>query len=93
MPLLDIGQIVTVLGFLGVLLAAQYVLRRNRTGLRARLAPKGRLHLIEALGVGTGERLLLVSVDGQVCLLHSARNGSSLVLLNTTTEAEPCAAS
>jgi flagellar biogenesis protein FliO len=92
MPLVDIGQILTVLGFLGVLFAAQYVLRRNRAGLRARLAPKGRLQHLETLGLGTGERLLLLSVDGRECLLHSGRSGSSLVLLEKTTEAEPCVA-
>jgi len=75
-------------GVLGVLFGAQYILRRNRLALRARLAPKGRMQLIETLGLGTGERLLLVSVDGKDCLLHSARNGSSLVLLNKSAEPE-----
>lgn len=88
MPLVETGQIVTVLGFLCALLGAQYVLRRNRLGLRARLASKSRMQLIEALGLGTGERLLLVSVDGQECLLHSARAGSSLVLLDKPAEAK-----
>ena len=86
MPLVETGQIATVLGFLGVLFGAQYILRRNRLALRARLVPKGRMQLIETLGLGTGERLLLVSVDGKDCLLHSARNGSSLVLLNKSAE-------
>ena len=88
MPLVETGQIATVLGFLGVLFGAQYILRRNRLALRARLAPKGRMQLIETLGLGTGERLLLVSVDGKDCLLHSSRNGSSLVLLNKSAEPE-----
>ena len=92
MPLLEIGKLATVLGFLGVLLGAQYVLRRNRLALRARLAPKGQLQLIETLALSNGERVVLISVNGRECLLHSARNSSAIVLLDRTQEVSPCAA-
>lgn len=86
MPFVELSQVLVVLGFLGVLFALQHLVRRNREGLRGRLIAEKRLQLIEALAVGTGERILLVSLDGRECLVHSARNASSLIVLEKRTE-------
>jgi flagellar biogenesis protein FliO len=55
-----------------------------------RLAAKGRLQVIESLAIGAGERILLVSVDGNDCLVHSARSGSALVVLKERAEEIQC---
>lgn len=90
MPFVEISQILVVLCFLGLLFAVQQYVRRNRDGLRSRLATQKRLHLIEVLSVGTGERLLLVGLDGRECLVHSARGGSSIMMVNGSLEAQEC---
>ena len=91
MPHLELGQILVVLAFLGVLMGAQFYIRRNRESLRIRLVAKSRLQVLETLAIGTGERILLVSIDGKECLIHSARSGSALIVLNKSAEAAQCA--
>ncbi len=86
----ELGQVLVVLAFLGVLLCVQLYVRKNREGLRLRLAAKSRLQVIESLAIGAGERILLVSVDGNDCLVHSARSGSALVVLKERAEATQC---
>lgn len=92
MPHLELGQVLVVLGFLGVLMCVQLYVRRNRESLRMRLAAQSRLQVVETLAIGAGERILLVSIDGQDCLVHSARNGSALVVLTKRAEEDQCAA-
>jgi hypothetical protein len=48
------------------------------------------LQVIESLAIGAGERILLVSVDGKDCLVHSARSGSALVVLKERAEETQC---
>jgi flagellar biogenesis protein FliO len=92
MPQFEVGQVLVVLGFLGVLMGVQFYVRRNRDSLRMRLAAKSRLQVIETVAIGAGERLLLVSIDGQDCVVHSARSGSALIVLNKRMEEDQCAA-
>lgn len=91
MPFIEISQILIVLCFLGVLFAVQMLVRRNREGLRTRLALQRRIQLIETLTVGAGERVHLLSVDGRDCLVHSARHGSSLLIVESRSEDQKCA--
>lgn len=86
MHFVEISQVLVVVCFLGLLIALQHFIRRNRDGLRNRLTTQKRLQLLEVLSLGTGERVSLVALDGRECLVHSARHGSSLIVLDVSAE-------
>lgn len=67
-------QIVTVVVFLAILLAAQLLLKRLRTAGGLPSSVK-RMEVLQNLSVGPKERLLLVRVDGSDFLVGVPRHG------------------
>lgn len=67
-------QIVTVVVFLAILLAAQLLLKRLRTAGGLPSSVK-RMEVLQNLSVGPKERLLLVRVDGSDFLVGVSRHG------------------
>ncbi len=66
-------QISITLAFLGVMIAILFFLRHKGGAIRSTLHSGKRIHLIEETTVAPGERLRLITIDGQTFVLVSAK--------------------
>lgn len=82
MDVLTPDRILTIAGFLGVLVLAWAVIRHKRAPLSARLAAGRNLELTETLNLGGDSRALLLKAEGQTVLVVTGRrSGTALTLL------------
>lgn len=75
MDLLSTDQILTVVVFLGLLVAAAVVVRARGGALRRHIHAGRRMHLVEVTAMGPGERAILLRIDDRDYLVLSARRG------------------
>lgn len=89
MELLTPDRILTLAGFLGVLVLAWAAIRFNRAPLAARLGAGRSLELTETLSLGGDARAVLLRAQGQTVLVVMGRkSGTALTLLPTAPAAE-----
>lgn len=82
MELLTPDRILTLAGFLGVLILAWAAIRFNRAPLAARLGAGRSLELTETLSLGGDARAVLLRAQGQTVLVVTGRkSGTALTLL------------
>jgi hypothetical protein len=80
--LLTPDRILTLAGFLGVLILAWAAIRFNRAPLAARLGAGRSLELTETLSLGGDARAVLLRAQGQTVLVVTGRkSGTALTLL------------
>jgi len=91
MDLLTPDRILTLAGFLGVLLLAWVAIRLNHAPLKARLKQSRRMEMAEVLPLGGDARAILLNADGQSVLIVTGRKGGTalLALPGNTTVPEP----
>ena len=73
-------QIVTVVVFLGLLVAAAVVVRARGGALRSRLHAGRRMQVVEVTAIGPGERAIMLRIDDRDYLVLSARRGMAQAL-------------
>ena len=71
--IVGLQQIVITLMFLGVLVGALIFLRRKGSFIRANLHKDKRIQLVEETAISPSEKLRLVSIDGQMFVMASAK--------------------
>lgn len=92
MELLTPERILTLAGFLGVLVLIWTAIRLNRAPLAARLGAGRTLELAETLSLGGDARAILLRAQGQsVLVVMGRRSGTALTLLPTAPAAEDVA--
>ncbi|KJS44169.1 hypothetical protein [Roseovarius sp. BRH_c41] len=92
MELLTPERILTLAGFLGVLVLIWAAIRLNRASLAARLGAGRTLELAETLSLGGDARAILLRAQGQsVLVVMGRRSGTALTLLPTAPAAEDVA--
>lgn len=74
------SQIITVVVFLAALIAVRFWIIQQRGRLAGRLRPGKTLEVVEVLALGPQERLTLVRVGAQQVLVHSPRNGQTVLM-------------
>lgn len=84
MDIVTIDQLLTVGGFLAVLLAALYVVQANKGKLKGKLSTDRRMAITEVTALGADSRAMLLNVDGQEFLIVTAKRQAPVVTpLNT----------
>lgn len=73
-------QIVTVLGFLGVLGLLWVLVLRNRTVLARHVAGGTRMRMAETVPIGPGDRALILAVDGREFLILRVQGAAPVVV-------------
>jgi hypothetical protein len=73
-------RILTLAGFLGLLVLAWAAIRLNRAPLAARLKGDRRLEVAEVLPLGNDARAILMRADGQSILIVTGRKGGTAML-------------
>lgn len=89
MEWINISQVATVGGFLGLLMALRWWIGQRRGVIAARLRPGRTLEVIEVLPLGPAERLTLVRMGTRQVLIHSARTGPAQMLALGAEPSEP----
>lgn len=80
MDLLTPDRILTLAGFLGLLVLAWAAIRFNRAPLAARLKGDRRMEVAEVLPLGGDARAILMRADGQSILIVTGRRGGTAML-------------
>jgi len=78
--LLTPDRILTLAGFLGLLVLAWAAIRFNRAPLAARLKGDRRMEVAEVLPLGGDARAILMRADGQSVLIVTGRKGGTAML-------------
>ena len=81
MDVLTPDRILTIAGFLGVLVLVWAVIRHKRAPLSASLAAGRSLELKEVLALGGDSRALLLRAEGQTVLVVTGRRTGTAVTL------------
>ena len=80
MDLLTPDRILTLAGFLGLLILLWAAIRFNRAPLAARLKGDRRMEVAEVLPLGGDARAILMRADGQSILIVTGRKGGTAML-------------
>ncbi|WP_417727053.1 hypothetical protein [Roseovarius sp.] len=92
MELLTPERILTLAGFLGLLVLIWAAIRLNRAPLAARLGAGRSLELAETLNLGGDSRAVLLRAQGQtVLVVMSRKSGTALTLLSPAPVTEDAA--
>ena len=87
MDLLTPDRMLTLAGFLGLLILLWAAIRFNRAPLAARLKGDRRLEVAEVLPIGGDARAILMRADGHSVLIVTGRKGGTAMLsLNAAPE-------
>ncbi|MEQ8900776.1 MAG: flagellar assembly protein FliO [Roseovarius sp.] len=80
MDLLTPDRILTLAGFLGLLILLWAAIRFNRAPLAARLKGDRRMEVAEVLPLGGDARAILMRADGHSVLIVTGRKGGTAML-------------
>ncbi len=72
-------QLLTLIVFLGALLALWYVVQRNKSGLARRMGQGRRITVCEVAAISPTDRAMILSVDGREFLVLRARGAAPVV--------------
>lgn len=79
MDIIGPDRILTVVLFLGALVAFWFLVRANRAGLRARLTAGRRMEIAETLALPPSGRAMILRVDGRDYLVVATRGAPPAV--------------
>ena len=69
-PSISPEQIITIVGFIMMLIAAMWFIRRHKGGIASKLHATRRMVYVEDLSLAPHQRLHLIEVDGRSFLVH-----------------------
>ena len=72
-PVISLEQIIIIIGFLMMLFALMWFVRRHRSGITSRIHADRRMQHIEDLSLAPQQRLHLIEVDGRTFLVHAGK--------------------
>jgi len=79
--IVGLQQIIITIAFLGVLMAVLFYLKRKGGAIRANLHAHKRMRVIEETAVSPTEKLRLISIDGQMMVMATAKNVAPSLLI------------
>lgn len=79
MDIIETQQLLTVGGFLALLVAAMFFVQANRGKLTGRIAQGRRMQLAEVTALGPDARAMLLNIDGKDFLVVTSKRQAPVV--------------